>query len=304
MERPDFPAAVDSTIRGTFVSCPRKAELSYFHHWKPHSDNVHLHAGGAFASGLEKARRSFFEVGDSAPEAISKGAKEVMRFYGDFECPDDSAKSMVNMVGAIGEYVHEHGFATDAIQPFRLPDGKPAIEISFALPIEVKHPQTGDPILYTGRYDMLGEFQDQLWVVDEKTTTQLGKTWFNQWVLRGQLTGYCWAALDYGYPVVGAIIRGLAIRKRDYGHAQAISVRPKWQIDRWYKQLCFDVERMIQCWERGYFDYALDHACTEFGGCLFLDVCSSPNPERWLENDFSRRIWNPLDRTEIEVKQL
>ena len=145
--RPPFPKHVDSTIRGSFTTCPRKAELEYFRHFKPRNPNVHLHAGGAFASGLEAARRAFYSTGMSTEDAIAEGAKETMRFYGDFEEPSGSPKSMANTVGAIGEYFNHYGFTTDSLQPFVLPNGEPAVELSFALPIDVLHPVSGDPIL-------------------------------------------------------------------------------------------------------------------------------------------------------------
>jgi hypothetical protein len=42
-----------------FKSCPRKAELEFIEHWKMRDQSVHLHAGAAYASGMEAARRAF-----------------------------------------------------------------------------------------------------------------------------------------------------------------------------------------------------------------------------------------------------
>lgn len=299
MNKLPFPKAIDSTLRASFVACPRKFQLQYLEHWKKKRTSVHLVAGGAFAEGMDVTRTQF-ATGDTPEQALAAGAKALIRKYGDFEAEDDHNKSLANMVAALGESFAHHGFSTDPLQPHILPNGKPAVEFSFAIPIseDLLHPETGDPILYTGRFDMLGEMQDNLWVVDDKTTGYIGKQWFNQWTLRSQLTGYCWAAREYGYPVVGAIIRGLAIRKKDFGHAESIQYRPDWMITRWHMQLQRDIQRMIRSWEEGYFDYTLDGACSDYGGCDFLEVCSSPNPERWLATDFEQRIWDPLAREE------
>jgi len=59
-----------------------------------------------------------------------------------------------------------------------------------------------------------------------------------------------------------------------------------------------DIKRMIACWEEGYWDYNLDHACAEFGGCVFKRVCLSEDPKPWLETSFERRVWSPLTRIE------
>ena len=52
-----FPLAVDSTMLGTFRSCPQKLYRQYLQHWKPRGESVHLVAGGAFAEGIEAAGR-------------------------------------------------------------------------------------------------------------------------------------------------------------------------------------------------------------------------------------------------------
>lgn len=302
MPRPPFPAAIDSTLRASFVSCPRKFEMEYLHHWKPQTPNIHLLAGGAFARGLEVARLAFWRDKESVERSIGLGAIALVKAYGTLEEPRDSTKSLVNMLGALCEYFVHYGFSTDSIHPLVVVD-RPAVEFSFALPIPgTRHPETGDPVIYSGRFDMLGLYNNQLFVVDEKTASQLGPSWYNNWALRSQITGYCWAAREFNYTVVGAIIRGLAILTKDYKHAEAIEYRPQWQVDRWLEQLRRDVKRMIQCWEEGYFDWNLDSTCSSYGGCQFLSVCNSNHPERWLSAEFIQRVWDPLTREEREVK--
>ena len=65
MTKPIFPHAVDSTMLATFRSCPQKFFRQYVEHWKPKAESVYLVAGGAFASGIEAARRAFYEKGAS-----------------------------------------------------------------------------------------------------------------------------------------------------------------------------------------------------------------------------------------------
>ncbi len=94
------------------------------------------------------------------------------------------------------------------------------------------------------------------------------------------------------------LVRGVSILKTRYDTLQAITYRSQWEIDRWYDQVIRDLARMQECWERGVWDYNLDHACTEFGGCPLTSVCKSPTPETWLPVYFERRRWDPLDRVE------
>lgn len=303
MTRPMFPHAVDSTMLAAFRSCPQKLFRTYIEHWKPQSESVHLIAGGAFAKGIEVARRHFFEHGASPEVAEAEGLTALIEKYGDFECPPDSAKSMERMCGALEFYFEQYPLGRDGLVPIKYGDGRSGIEFSFAEPTDIMHPLTGDPILYTGRADLVGEFAGGLYIVDEKTTSQLGASWPKQWELRSQFSGYCWAARRAGIPVQGAIVRGISILKTKYDTLQCLTDRPEWEVLRWEEQVRHDIRRMIQCWETGYWDYNLDHSCAEYGGCGLVRICKSNDPETWLPMQFEKRVWDPLARRELTVEQ-
>lgn len=296
--RPPFPTVIDSTIITAFRSCPRKAYLEYFLHWKPKSPSVHLHAGAAYAHGLEAARNAFFLEGKPEAEAQAIGLHALLTAYGDFSCPDDSAKSASRMAGAMEFYFDRYPMGQDKIVPVTLPSGKRGIEFSFAEPIESDHPETGEPLIYVGRMDMIAEYAGAWYGEDDKTTSSLGASWSKQWDLRSQFTAYCWGAAKAGYPLAGFIVRGISILKTKYDTQQAITYRQPWQIDRWYAQVLRDVARMKECWSSGYWDYDLDSACNEYGGCIFRNICLSQQPKSWLESNFERRVWDPVDRKE------
>lgn len=298
-----FPNAIDSTTLGSFRSCPQKMMRTYLQHWKPVTESVHLIAGGAFASGIEAARRAFYEQNLSGEESIALGLAALIHHYGDFECPPDSAKSLERTAGALEFYFSNYPLGNDGAVPLTFPDGRRGIEFSFACPLPVNHPVTGDPILYTGRSDMIAEAFGGIYVYDEKTTSQLGASWGKQWDMRSQFTGYCWAASEFGIPAGGVVVRGVSILKTKYDHQQVITYRAPHEIQRWLDQTCRDIERMIECWKEDYFDFNLDHACAEYGGCSMVNVCRSPDPQAWLENYFTQRVWNPLARAEESVEE-
>ena len=299
--RPAFPKILDSTMIASFRSCPRKFAWEYLDHWKPKTPSVHLHAGGAYAKGLETARRAFYVEGKSADEAHALGLGALMKSYGDFECPSDSAKSLERMAGAFEFYFTEYPFTFDQAKPITLPSGDRGIEFSFAEPIDATNPETGDPILYVGRMDMICDYAQGVFGLDDKTTSALGPSWSKQWDLRSQFTGYCWGAAKGGIPLQGFLVRGISILKSKYDTQQALTYRPQWMIDRWYEQLLRDVANMKRMWESGVWDYNLDHSCIEYSGCPFRQPCLSINPQPWLEGSFTRRVWNPLTREEEMV---
>lgn len=301
--RPLFPPTIDSTMLSTFRSCPQKFFRQYIQHWKPGEESVHLIAGKAYATGLEKARRAFYEEGKSDEEAMGIGLSALLAEYGSFEAPVDSAKTPERTAGALEFYFERYPLSTDGAIPLLLPSGKRAIEFSFAEPLPINHPLTGDPLLYTGRSDMVCEFAGGVFIEDDKTTSSLGATWSRQWEMRSQFTGYTWAAQQRGHKIDGVLVRGVSILKTKYDTQQAISYRTPWEIDRWFEQTCRDIKRMIQMWEEGYFDYNLDHSCAEYGGCALLNVCKSAYPEGQLETYFTRRVWDPLARQELSVEE-
>lgn len=302
-QRVTFPHAVDSTMLATFRSCPHKLFRQYMQHWKPKTESVHLVAGGAFASGIEAARRAFYEQGASAETAEACGLQALIEHYGDFECPPESAKSLERTCGALEYYFENYPLGGDGMDPITFPGGKRGIEFSFAQPLPVNHPVTGDPILYTGRTDAIMNFAGGCYVVDEKTASSLGPSWSRQWEMRAQFTGYSWACREVGVPVEGTIIRGVSILKTKYDTQQAITYRAPWEIDRWLDQTCRDVERLIRMWQDGHYDFALDHACAEYGGCSMLQICKSPDPESWLSMYFEPRVWDPLARQELTLAE-
>ena len=328
--RPMFPHTIDSTMLAAFRSCPQKMFRQYVQHWKPTNESVHLVAGGAFAKGLEVARRAFFEGIASVPTvtyppeadfkrkvvwedqpcpmhdntlATSLGMAACIAAYGDFECPPESAKSLERTAGALEFYFDRYPLGEDGMLPIQLPDGRSGIEFSFANPLDIVHPISGDPILYTGRADLICHFADGLWILDDKTTSSLGASWANQWELRSQFTGYCWSARQQGLQPAGCLVRGVSILKTKYDTQQVMTYRTDYEIDRWYQQTLRDIERMMQCWESGWWDYALDTACTEYGGCSLTRICKSQSPDDYLPMYFHQRVWDPLARKEMTVAE-
>lgn len=300
MNEPYFPSAIDSSIMAQMKVCPQLFYLSHIEDYKGKEQNVHLHAGGAFAHGMKHAREAFFVDGDDAPTAMARGMKALIEFYGDFECPADSAKSLERMIGAFEFYFANYPLIQGECEPITMPDGKRGIEFSFSEPLPVMHPVTGDPLIYCGRMDAILDYAGGSYVTDEKTTTSLGPTWSRKWDLRSQFTGYAWGCKQYGIEVQGTLVRGISILKTKYDTQQAIVYHPAWAIDRWHDELCGWLEDAITWWKRKYFRHALDSACADFGGCGFTEVCKSPPESRqaYLDTFFTRRRWNPITHQE------
>lgn len=291
-----FPHLWDSTLLATWRSCHHKFQLSAIEQWSRLGTSIHLHAGGAFAAGLEATRLAYVN-GASPAEAIFAGVDALTVAYGDAD-PQGTAKSLDRMLGALEYYFLNYPLQTDPCKIITLAD-KPAIEWSFALPLPILHPDSGDPLIFCGRTDAVVNYAGGTYPLDDKTTSQLGASWQSQWPLRGQFLGYVWALRQLGIPASGAIVRGVSILKTKYDTQQAIVSVPRWLSDEWYEDTLAEIReavRLYQSSER--FRKNFSEACNEYSGCQFKQVCTLSSPEEWLSTYFERREWNPLTREE------
>lgn len=319
-----FPDVIDSTI----LSCADSCWQQFFHEYilclSSSVISPDLHAGGAFARGIEVARRAYWFEKLSPQDAIFEGFKAFMLQWGtEFEpAPkrDGTAhpKDFVNTAGAYFDYFRQYPLDSDPIQPYIMSGDMPAIEFSFGIPLPIKHPITGDPLIYGGRLDMVGYYQQFLAIIDEKTTSQLGMGWERKWAMRGQFKGYAWALQQHGIPVKAAVIRGIAIQKTQYSHLQAITQIRDFQVAEWHADMLSKVQEMVdrfQVWRNqiGAYSGPLNgvyvsrpwrkswaDACESYGGCQFVDLCTSRDPTIWYDT-FQRRIWNPLNRIPVSA---
>lgn len=313
-----LPAYVDSSLLSSWRSCRRKFYWQTLNSLYPTGKSVHLIAGGAFAAGMEAARRlAFSPRSDHQPshaDLLRAAYRAFVREWGDNPDFADQAKSFENTFSALAEYLLQHPPSTDIVQPLIRPDGSPTVEFTFAIPIleGPRHPETGDPFLFAGRFDLLGSYAGLPCVVDEKTTYSLGFSWDSQWDLRGQFMGYVWACQQHGYDVQTAIIRGIGIQKREIKIATSIKQYPQYLIDRWYQLLLQDLSEMVHAYRmvqqaigwNGHpdrqFPFNFADACTAYGGCPFSTLCQAQTPESFFTSYHHYR-WNPLAKQPLET---
>jgi hypothetical protein len=294
-----FPTTIDSTMRAAFSACPTKFRNSYVLKRSASAQSVHLIFGGAYAKGLETMRRAFYEQNLTLIESCEAGQKALVKYWlstGFTSEPENTPKTLARCVQAFDSYLSHFNPSEDYLAPLTFGDsGERAIEFSFALPIPtVFHPQTNEPLLYSGRFDMLAQSTaGALFIVDDKTAGQLGKSLSNSMRLKSQFTGYMWACQQYNYNPSGIIIRATQALKTKIEHAELVEQRPTFMVDRWLEQLVSDAKRMVSMWENDRFDHSYDEACGSYGGCEFQDACVAPNELEVLEM-FGIREWDPL----------
>jgi len=301
----EFPRVLSSSIREAFSLCPRKFQLEQINGYIPKEESEHLKFGSAYAAGLEAYRRAYYggaypdhTLPDRLSHSLADGIYAAIKEYGDYEPPDGVAKNFERLIGALIEYTLAYPPETDSCKPSMF-QGSPRVEFSFTIEIPgVVHPVTGEPLLFTGRCDMLADYNQGLFIFDDKTTGSLGPSWANQWRLRSQFTAYTVGAQEHGLPVVGAIIRGIAILKTKYNLAEVIVHRPPHIVEAWKVRLKHDALRMIDMWHSGYWpQYGMENGgCGIYGGCSYQVLCEAVNPAPYLDVYFQHARWDPVIR--------
>lgn len=299
-----LPLHIDSTMLTAFRSCLQKFKNEFILGRRPSALSIDLHAGACFASAIENVAKYTYVDHYPLPLALERAHTRFLFDWGDFEIPEykRTAKTRERMWDAVESYFSTYPPDTDHVQPYRNPDGSPTFEFTFAIPLDHEgfppHP-SGSPFLYSGRFDMLGEYIRRPCVRDEKTTgSSIGQSWADQWNLRNQFIGYTWACRELGIDLDTVIVRGIAIQKTQIVHAEAIKVYSDALRARWLEQLRRDLWRIRKAWDDDYWDFNLADACSAYGGCPFATACSAPDPTPWLEN-FAIRHWNPLNKNPV-----
>lgn len=260
----------------------------------PSETNVHLHAGGAFAKGLEVVRKAYFMDNKPFDEALALGGVALVRYYGTFQPHErNDNKSLPMMLGALG-YYFERWPINEGIVPILYHD-RPAIEFNFAVPFPgVKHPETDQPLIICGRFDMIGKQLGVTLGEDDKTASQLGTQWLNKWRVGNQITTYCWGAAQHGITLNGFNMRGIGLYKRGYEGIDAITYRKPWLLNEWEENTRATLNDAIRDYTRGFWGANWADSCNSYSGCPYLILCESPTPQVWLPVNFVDRDWDPL----------
>ena len=153
-----------------------------------------------------------------------------------------------------------------------------------------------EPLEYGGIYDMLVDFGGQLFVVDHKSTSVLGPSYFNQFNPNNQMTGYIWAASQLsGAKVTGAIINAIGVMKTGKTKfAREITSRSPEAIATWKRNVYVEACNIKEHERLGFFPQRTQ-ACTMYGLCEYHSVHSlqhATEQVKRLEQDYVKESWD------------
>lgn len=296
----------DATSLTLADTCLRKYQYRMLEGWNHPNKSVHLIFGGLYATALEHYYK-FRAQGATSNEALILVVKETLINSWTYEISvedqlpvpgtgeplrfDHNAKTRENLIRTIVWYVDT--FEDESISVVTLSNGKPAVELSFTLPVD-------DGVMFAGHIDRLVEYTSDYYVMDQKTTGgTITSSYFDGFNPDVQMSMYTFAGrMIYSIPVKGVIIDAAQINVGFTRFERGFTFRSDSQLDEWYAEALGTVRRAQAASRDQYFPKNTT-ACGNYGGCEFRRICSrSPEVRKnFLAADFVRGpTWDPLDR--------
>jgi hypothetical protein len=238
--------------------------------------------GSAVHRGMEVLDTHRF-YGHSKDEAVSDAVQTILAEFSALGQSTDNKKNMETAIRAI-VWRGEEFYSTDLMKIAALPNGDPALEVRFEIPFP------GTEFRVSGKIDKVVWWENDLYIVDTKTTKSgLGDWYFNYFAPAVQTTCYIWATRDVlGMPVKGFIVDAIqtGVNFTRFGRAP-FTVTPS-QVDEWLTDTAITLGQVekyheIDHWPRNF------NSCGNYGGCAFRGVCRNDRSHRsaFLDADFN-----------------
>lgn len=225
---------------------------------------------------------------------------EVVRNY----IPVSPAKNRHTLVRMVVWYcMDQPEVLEDGLYPYTFPNGQMAVELSFQIPLELLHEWRAaadtepvvEPYTLCGHIDYIGVFGEELFVVDNKTTTKyLGNEFFDAYSPHFQFDTYDLVAtvLFPSLPVRGVLLDG----------AQTMAGGARFGRHPYYKSEAMREEHLedIHFWIKLAEQYATEGRWPmnkrNCWLCAFKKICSldPASRETFLKANFNKRErWDP-----------
>lgn len=223
--------------------------------------------------------------------------------------PDHNTKDRYTLVRLVAWYCDEQaGESTAGPVPYSFPNGQPAVELSFVLPLPIrplKQPGLGEypaeyydePYLLCGHIDSIMQFGAERFISDNKTTKNaLTPAYFAQYSPNVQVDTYDLAGsvLWPDLALKGVMIEAAQTLTEGARFGVGVMYRTEGQRAEYLEELEWWLRQAEKCAKEGY--WPKNRASCYM--CQFKMVCSKDKDqrERYLQSNFTKSYWNPLDQ--------
>lgn len=303
---------IDNFALVMFQNCPAKFNLRIMEGWTSRRKSGALGFGGALHEGLatwyrtQDPNKAIKAVGDAWPMNL----------------PIDDWRTKEKCLSTMLEYIKRYPGEQFAV--LGAPDN-PMVEVTFTIDtgmflscVECQAPWVGElgigmcqrcgkplePIEYGGIFDGIVQYGADIFVLEHKTTSQLGQYYFDQFKPNNQVTGYVWGARKLsGQNVTGAIINAIGIYKSSATRFERqITSRNDQNIDEWLENVRNTCEMIRECQIRQHWPM-FTGSCTMYGKCEYHQIHtlnSFKERQKLLEQDYVKDEWKYEERAGVK----
>jgi hypothetical protein len=296
---------INSSSLSLLQTCPRKSFYTLHEGWRARAGSPPLIYGTAIHKAMEvfysqpyRGEQTFPENFDEVAPLLGMGhtppephflydaiiafvkAAEPLRYT----LPDDNARSIQSGIWVLGYYFKI--YLNDIYEIMRDEYG-PVVERQFNLPF---YEDRRLRISLFGQIDfgLRNRVTDEKLIGDHKTSSRMGVDFFSRIKPNHQYTGYLWAA----HQVLGVseehfLVNGIqskvkpkTTRAGPPSFTRQITRRTQEDFNEFQDALLWAVNSYITWEQTGVWPLGTVDACSSWGGCGFLDVCSAPNELR------------------------
>ncbi len=326
----DYTLEIDNSSLEHLMACDRKAQHALVHSKVLAGGRSALVYGSAIHDGLEKLYR--------------EDCRDIKLLYPvvapHFEAnppPEGEWRTLEVCIDTLQKYLKQYpaeGFEVYRYKDSFAPDDVsfPAVELPFAIPLtvipvnnklafttetlvagwEAQDPSEQNEIPYvenihvvwTGKIDLIAEQDGRLGIIDHKTSSVVGDSYFKGFELSQQFMGYWWSAekllnRELSWAMINCIAgrkptrtgTGLEFLRRYYSYRRD-------QIDNWPKSIIAMCEDLIHRLVSGFFPMKTLHCTNKFGLCPYHDVCTQKDEHQQTvlnSNLYTNSTWSPLN---------
>jgi hypothetical protein len=311
---------IDNSSLERFVTCPRSGQYYFIHRREKSAPRPSLDFGRIIHSALEVRYQNLDLPAQTVlPMMLDKLAAE----FEHYTPPEGDFRNYQLACEIIIKYMDKYPIEDFTL--VKLNDNKPLIETSFAVPLGLVEVQpgllnvvektTGEeyvykdaylPIVWTGRIDLGYRRENKLHLMDHKTTSVMGSTYWMSFDLSHATYGYSWAMKQLtGETPFGYVINGISINKPtktgksnrpdEWFERKSVVISPE-HLEEWVEDTLHIVTNVLQQATYGYFPKHTAWCVGKFGACPYMDVCLMPPDSREVvlySNNYKDVTWSP-----------
>lgn len=280
-----------SSLEGQFMLCPRA-----FRNYKLlKREPAKFYAGREFGKCVHCALEAYYK-GQDPLDAINKSYPTDM--------PMEDHRTLDFAYEVIR--VYKQTYPAEAWQ-IAYVNGQPVIERPFALPLgQIIINGLTIPIVWNGKIDMVIRTPDQRYfVLDHKTSSVAGQTFWSQFKLSTQQLGYCWATQELtGLELSGFYINAIFTRKPTKTGKGIECERQPYLIEhedleRWRSNVLYICTSVLRHACGAHWPMYTKSCVHKYGECGYLEACACGNPQMehraLMSNMYQQVTWSPTN---------